>query len=223
MLRTKYREAPGESQLLCGWVAGCVSFVAMDSPAIVPRLKALLGSRVRSIEPVGDLTRAAVLVPILRSGADLHLLLTRRTEEVETHKGQVSFPGGVVDGTDADIVQTALRETEEELGVDRSSVDVLGLLDDLTTPTGFVITPVVGFLSAAVLLHPNPAEVAEAFTVPLQFLSDMRNAAHEMRHFRGEEREVWSYAYGSHTIWGATAWIIRSLLPALAEAQHARA
>lgn len=185
----------------------------------VRRLKAVLASRVRSAESGGRLTRAAVLVPLVEARTGLHLLLTRRTDEVETHKGQIAFPGGVADGNDADSVDTALRETEEELGIVKSSVEILGLLDDLTTPTGFVITPIVGYFPRAVTLRPNPAEVAEVFTVPLGFLADKQNATREIRRVAGKDREVWSYVYGDHLIWGATAWIIRSLLPFLLEAQ----
>jgi 8-oxo-dGTP pyrophosphatase MutT (NUDIX family) len=189
------------------------------SRQIVHRLKAVLASRVRNAESGGRLTRAAVLVPLVEVRAGLHLLLTRRTDEVETHRGQIAFPGGVADGNDTDSIDTALRETEEELGIGKSSVEVLGLLDDLTTPTGFVITPIVGYFPGAVTPRPNPAEVAEVFTVPLRFLADERNATRETRRIAGKEREVWSYVYGDRLIWGATAWIIRSLLPSLLEAE----
>jgi 8-oxo-dGTP pyrophosphatase MutT (NUDIX family) len=159
--------------------------------------------------------RAAVLVPVLPAGEGFGLLLTRRTDEVETHKGQISFPGGVKDPGDTDVVYTALRESEEELGIDPAAVSVLGLLDDLATPTGFVITPVVGLLGSLPSLTVNPVEVAEAFVLPVAFFRDPANGHVEQRLFRGENREVWFYGSGERLVWGATAMIIRSLLARL--------
>ena len=159
---------------------------------------------------------AAVLVPIVQEPHGLSVLLTRRTETVETHKGQIAFPGGMVDETDRDRVHTAVREAEEELGIPPASVEILGMLDDLTTPTGFCITPVVGFLSHLPPLLLSPGEVAEAFTVPLAFFADPANAEMERRSFRGEAREVWTYRYGGHVIWGATGTIIHRFMDILA-------
>jgi 8-oxo-dGTP pyrophosphatase MutT (NUDIX family) len=157
--------------------------------------------------------RAAVLVPIVAEAGDLHLLLTVRTEDVETHKGQIAFPGGTVDPLDTDIVHTALRETEEEVGV--NAVEVVGILEDLVTPTRFVITPVVGLLHAKPDIIPNPWEVAEVFFVPLSFFADPEHARSESRMVNGSVHTVWLYDYEGRTIWGATAAIIRSLLKRL--------
>jgi len=159
--------------------------------------------------------RAAVLVPLFLENGSIHLLLTKRTDLVETHKGQVSFPGGMVDATDTDVVHTALREAEEEIGLPRSSVEPLGLLDDLATPTGFVITPVVGFIHTPPPLVANTDEVAEIFHVPLDFFVDQNAGRTERREFKGKSYDVWFYTYGHHLIWGATAMIIRSLLKRL--------
>jgi 8-oxo-dGTP pyrophosphatase MutT (NUDIX family) len=156
-----------------------------------------------------------VLVPLILGGEGAELLFTRRTDHVETHKGQISFPGGMADDADADIVQTALREAEEELGIAAGLIDIKGILDDLAVPSGFTITPVVGILSALPLLTPNPREVAEAFTVPLAFFCDPANGRSELWDYRGAKREVWFYEHGEHTIWGATAMIVRSLLLSL--------
>lgn len=159
--------------------------------------------------------RAGVLVPLIVSRGGTDLLFTRRTDHVETHKGQISFPGGMIDDRDVDIVQTALRETEEELGIGPSHVEIRGALDDLAVPSGFIITPVVGILGALPPLKPNPKEVAEAFTVPVGFFCDPANGRSELREFQGGRREVWFYQHGEHNIWGATAMIVRSLLLAM--------
>jgi len=151
---------------------------------------------------------AAVLVPVILDGETAELLFTRRTDDVETHKGQISFPGGVCDADDADPVDTALRETEEELGIPRTKIDVVGCLPELNTPTGFCITPVVGMLAGLPPLRPNAAEVAEVFTVPLSFFAGGRS---EMWMVNGAEREVWFYDHGGTVIWGATAAMARML------------
>lgn len=159
--------------------------------------------------------RAAVLVPLVRSDNKFELLFTKRTETVETHKGQISFPGGVVDASDNDIVHTALREADEEIGIPRSCIEILGLLDDMATPTGFVVTPVVGVISELPTLNLNADEVAEVFRVELEFFAHPSNGRTERREFRGKSHEVWYYDCGEHVVWGATATIIRSLLKKL--------
>ncbi len=173
--------------------------------------------RARSRKELSDegLHRAGVLVPLIVAGESFELLFTRRTEDVETHKGQVSFPGGMSDHGDRDIIDTALREAEEELGLSRESITVAGLLDDMPTPTGFLITPVVGVLTALPPIHPNAAEVAEVFRVPLSFFADGANARSELRTWRGKTFELWFYETDGHTIWGATAYITRALLTIL--------
>ncbi len=170
------------------------------------------GSRRITIE---GFQRAGVLVPIIQTIDGPQLLMTKRTEQVETHKGQISFPGGMSDSADMDIVDTALREALEEVGIPNSSIEILGLLDDLPTPTGFVITPVVGIIKDLPSLTPNRNEVAEILNVPLDFFVDIRNARTELREWRGKDHEVWFYQFGEHLIWGATAAISRSLLKKL--------
>ncbi len=157
-------------------------------------------------------TPAAVLVPLLQLDNDVEVLLTRRTVEVDTHKGQISFPGGMVEASDPDTEHAALREAEEELGLPPSSVSTIGLLDDHATPSRFVITPVVGVVKGVPPLVPNPREVAEVLRVPLAFFADTTKARREQREFRGRMHDVWFYDTGTHVIWGATAAMIRSLL-----------
>lgn len=166
----------------------------------------------RTVVAREDLLHAAVLVPIIVAGDEPTVLLTQRTEIVETHKGHVAFPGGTVDAGDRDRVHTALRELHEEVGIDASDVEVCGMLDDLATPTGFVITPVVGLLRAEPLVRPNADEVADVFSVPLAFFANSANAKQEFRFAGGEQREVWIYRYDSRVIWGATAAVLRQLL-----------
>jgi 8-oxo-dGTP pyrophosphatase MutT (NUDIX family) len=156
--------------------------------------------------------KAGVLVPIVPGDGGAELLFTRRTDRVETHKGQISFPGGMVDRGDRDIASTALRELEEELGIPGSMVEVIGILDDLATPTGFVITPVVGVLTVLPEMRPNADEVEESFLVPLAFFADRANGRSEFRWLDGKRHEVWFYDFEGRTIWGATAMIVRSLM-----------
>jgi 8-oxo-dGTP pyrophosphatase MutT (NUDIX family) len=184
----------------------------------VEHIRAAVASHARQAVNTADgpaLIPAAVLVPVVCVPDGLCILLTRRTETVETHKGQIAFPGGMVDETDRDRVHTAVREAEEELGIPQSMVEPIGMLDDLPTPTGFCITPVVGLLPSLPPLHLSPGEVAEAFTVPLAFLADPANAVVERRAFRGVSREVWSYRFGDRVIWGATGTVIHRFMETL--------
>lgn len=178
-------------------------------------LREALRTSVRKTLSLADFNPAGVLVPVVYVGPSPHLLFTKRTERVETHKGQVSFPGGMVEPGDRDIVDTALREAREEIGITAADAEVLGLLDDLATPTGFVITPVVALIRAGSSLSPNADEVAETFEVPLELFAEPSKGKSEMRIVRGEQREVWHFETGTHVVWGATASIVRSLLRTL--------
>jgi len=169
----------------------------------------------RTVLKRDDLIHAAVLVPIVYGGDEPALLLTQRTERVETHKGHIAFPGGMVDPDDRDRTHTALREAEEELGIPASAVEICGVLDDLATPTGFVITPVVGLLRERPQIQRNEEEVADAFYVPLSFFADPSHAEHEFRQVGGTQREIWTYRYNGRVIWGATAAVIRRMMAVL--------
>jgi len=184
--------------------------------------RALAQRRPRTSPPAG-LQRAAVLVPVVLSPEPVSLLMTLRTHAVETHKGQVAFPGGVVDSGDGSVVETALRETEEEIGIPREAVTTLGTLDDLATPTGFLITPVVGVIRELPKMRVNTAEVAEAFTVPLSFLADPGACSREVLVLEGRERLIYRFEFAGKTIWGATALIVRSLLSVLGDQDEATA
>ncbi len=156
---------------------------------------------------------AAVLIGIVMREQPT-VLLTQRTAHLSTHSGQVAFPGGKVDATDHDVVDTALRESHEEVGLDREHVQVLGTISDYVTGTAFVVTPVVGLVSPDHTLRPNPHEVASVFEVPLAFLM---NPAFHRRHAleaEGRRREWFSMPYQDgeeqRFIWGATAGMIRN-------------
>ena len=159
-----------------------------------------------------ELTSAAVLILLFEKDGQLHILLTKRTNSVEHHKGQVSFPGGTVESIDATIIDTALREAEEEIGLSRKFVEVLGLHNDFITPSGFCITPVIAFLPSMIKFSINTLEVSEVFHVPLSFFLNNKNERVEYRILNGIERFVYHYYYGEHEIWGATAAILHSFL-----------
>lgn len=168
----------------------------------------------RSIDLDGYL-KAGVLVPIVEHDNRFDLLFTRRTETVETHKGQVSFPGGVMEKGDADIVATALREAGEEIGLSAHLVRIIGLMDDVPTPTQFIITPVVGLVKHLPPLEVNSEEVAELFSVPLLFFTDDAHLRTDRRTYAGKSHDIYYYDYERHTIWGITALIVRSLIGSL--------
>jgi 8-oxo-dGTP pyrophosphatase MutT (NUDIX family) len=162
-----------------------------------------------------DLKRAAVLMLFFLKGDELNVLLTKRTEDVEHHKGQISFPGGSCDDEDAHIIDTALRESEEEVGLMRGAIEVLGIFDEYETPSGFSITPVVAYTESLPLLTRNAAEVAEILEVPVSLFLDEGNERVEQRNRFGRTIEVYFYRHGQHEIWGATAAILRAFLRSL--------
>ena len=168
-----------------------------------------------SMNEFKDFRKAAVLVPLYPTSDGLGVLLTIRTQNVETHKGQISFPGGARDSIDKNPIDTALRETKEELGIDLAAIEVLGLLDDHPVPSKFIITPVVGFLSTEPRLTPHNAEVAEVFTAPLSFFAEAKNGFTEEREFQHRKVKVWHFQFERYHIWGATAAIIKNLIDLL--------
>jgi 8-oxo-dGTP pyrophosphatase MutT (NUDIX family) len=157
-----------------------------------------------------DGIKAAVLLPIV-ARKEPTLLFTRRTETLARHSGQISFPGGRSEKGDLSPVETALRETREETGIEAGYVTVAGYLDRYLTGTGFDIQPVVGVLAEGFALAPDPREVANIFEVPLAFLLDPANRRRETRHIGGRERRFYAITYQEHEIWGATAAIIVDL------------
>ncbi len=169
-------------------------------------------------DPEAPLREAAVLVPIIDRPREPTVLLTRRSHELPDHPGQISFPGGGIDPGDADAEAAALREAEEEVGLPRHCVTLVGRLDTYLVRTGFRVVPVVGLLQPPFDLRPEEGEVAEIFEVPLAFFLDQANRELHSRMFRGVERFFYAYPFGSYYIWGATAGMLSNLSEVLREA-----
>ncbi|MEO1748137.1 MAG: CoA pyrophosphatase [Pseudomonadota bacterium] len=158
---------------------------------------------------------AAVLIGIQERGGEPHVLLTQRTEALRTHSGQISFPGGKIDPEDQSAEDAARRECEEETGIDRKSLDVLGRLPTYYSGSGYRIAPVLSIVPKEVRLVPNPDEVDEIFFVPLAFLADPANHRVESRTVYGRERHFYVMPYEERYIWGVTAGIIRLMYESL--------
>lgn len=161
------------------------------------------------------LIEAAVLVPLVARQTGPSVLLTRRTAHLTDHAGQIAFPGGRRDPEDVDEEHTALRETEEEVGIPRSRVRVIGRLGRYVTRTGYAVTPVVGIVSPPIAPRPEPGEVEEVFEVPLAFLADRANHERHDREIGGVRRSFYAMPYGDYYIWGATAGMIVNLVDVL--------
>jgi 8-oxo-dGTP pyrophosphatase MutT (NUDIX family) len=168
-------------------------------------------------QPPVELRAAAVLVPLVDRAGVLSVLLTQRTEDMPSHAGQIAFPGGRKQAEDPSLVVTALRETEEEVGIDRSFVEVVGPIDTYVTRTGYAVTPIIGFVRPAFTLKPDPREVADIFEVPLDFFLDPANHHVHSRTWQGRERRYYAMPYGERYVWGATAGMIKNLYHILAE------
>ncbi len=168
-----------------------------------------LSSRQRIILSPAEHKQACVMFTIVHKENTLHLLLTKRTDTVEYHKGQISFPGGMVDDGDHSPEHAALRELEEEVGIPSSSVTILGTLDDIHIPTGFVVTPFVGYIETLPELHTNKDEVAELLFIPLEKFFDPSLRRTEMRELQGVTRQIFFYDVWKEPVWGATAHIIK--------------
>ena len=168
------------------------------------------------------LRAASVLIPVIEREAGLTVLFTRRTEHLLAHAGQISFPGGGVEPDDDSPIATALRETEEEIGLHRRHVEILGCLREHPTATGYRITPIVGLVRPPFELRLDEYEVAGIFEVPLVFLLDPANHRRDSMIRDGRRREFDAVPYGEHYIWGATAAMLRGLCQILSEAARIR-
>jgi len=161
-------------------------------------------------------TPAAVLIAVVAHAQGPTVLFTQRTAQLRAHSGQVSFPGGRAEPDDPSPEVTALRETEEEIGLARDRVELLARLPLYRTRTGFRVTPIVGLVTPPLALAPDPREVEEVFEVPLAFLLDARNHERQTREFQGQTVGFYVVQYGSRRIWGATAGMLVNLYRMLA-------
>ena len=178
------------------------------------RVKATLdGLQPRSIS-AGYLREAAVLMPVFERAGEPYFLLTLRTQEVETHKGQISFPGGMRHG-DEDLETTALRETCEEIGLDHGHVEILGRFHDYVSSTDYRVTTFTGYIREPFEPIPQPTEVADVLEVPFSIFHDPARLRVEKMTLKDRLVDVLFYTYGTHQIWGLTARIIRDFLAAL--------
>lgn len=164
----------------------------------------------------GRAVAAAVLIPLIARGDAVSVLFTRRSDHLHHHPGQISFPGGRIEAFDASPTAAALRETEEEVGLDPERVELLGVLPEYFNSTGFRVTPVVGLVHPPFELSLHEFEVAESFEVPLSFLMDRSNHQRLNMERGGVQREVYAVPYGERFIWGTTAAMLVSLYRFLA-------
>ena len=192
-----------------------MSGLRLEPPALAEPDDLLNGDfRLNDPDDIDDDTairEAAVLVPLIEHEDGIHVLLTERSGDLSSHAGQVAFPGGRIDPEDDGPVDAALREAEEEVGLDRSFVNVVGFLDAYETGTRFRVVPVVGFVKPGFELTLNPGEVDEAFEVPLAFLMDPENHERHSATWKGKRRTFYAMPYDGHYIWGATAGMIVNL------------
>jgi 8-oxo-dGTP pyrophosphatase MutT (NUDIX family) len=162
-------------------------------------------------QAAGKVTHAAVLIPLILQNDGLTVLLTQRTDHLHDHAGQISFPGGRMDSGDSSPHATALRESEEEIGLDRNGVEIIGQLPQYLTVSGYSVTPVVGLVKPQAEYILDAFEVADIFEVPLHFLMDPAN--HQVRVWESDlgSRRFYSMPYENRFIWGATAGMLRNL------------
>jgi 8-oxo-dGTP pyrophosphatase MutT (NUDIX family) len=158
-----------------------------------------------------DLKPAAVLVPLVMRKGGLQLILTKRAGHLNAHAGQIAFPGGRVEASDADFGAAALREAHEEIGLDPRLVTLIGMSDAYETVTRFAVTPVVGLVEPYATFEAEPSEVDAIFEVPFAFVMDTANHQPQSRTYNGVERQFYAMPYGEHYIWGATAGMLRAL------------
>jgi 8-oxo-dGTP pyrophosphatase MutT (NUDIX family) len=178
----------------------------------IDQIRKKISSRQRRVIEHPPFSHAAVLVPLFQKDKDCHLLFTKRSEEVKYHKGEISFPGGMVDEEDKELINTALREADEEIGLKERDVQIIGVLDDIVTITEFIVTPIVGLFPYPYPFKVSEVEIAELIEVPLASLLE-EDCFSEREIFRGGQKEVvYAYQYGKHIIWGATARILKQFL-----------
>jgi 8-oxo-dGTP pyrophosphatase MutT (NUDIX family) len=182
-------------------------------------LKDQIHKRLATLKPRllnnGFTREAAVLLPLLKRNNEYRFLLTKRTEEVQTHKGQISFPGGMREKNE-DLIKTALRETYEEVGIEEESIEILGRFHDYISITRYRVTPFAGFINGPFRIKPQIREVAEVLEIPIRIFLDPGRLRIKKNNYRNRgETEVYFYSYGPNEVWGLTARIIKDFLETL--------
>lgn len=177
------------------------------------------GALLNQASPQKALKSAAVLILIVNRNESPAVLFTQRTAHLTDHAGQISFPGGRIEAHDASPEHAALRETTEETGIDGARVSLIGSIPNYTTGTGYVITPVVGWLEPPIEYRPDPIEVEECFEVPLDFLIQPENHRLESAMYKGRMRQYYAIPFGRRYIWGATAGMLVTLTRVLSNAR----
>lgn len=213
MKELRFSQAPFTRERLLRWVASSDAIAASGDERFADDGETLLMvPRDRPLKP------AAVLVLIVNRDVPT-IVFTQRTAHLTDHAGQISFPGGRVEAHDADVAATALREAQEETGVDTSDIEIIGELPHYTTGTGYRVTPVIGWASLPLHYTPDPSEVEEVFEVPAPFLLDPANHRQESAMYKGRMRSYYAIPYGERYIWGATAGMLITLARVAAHAE----
>lgn len=187
----------------------------MDNILVSDIKTALQNSPTPALKSVA-LTPSAVLVPIVEHNKNPHILLTKRAKHLRHHPGQISFPGGRQEASDKNLIETALRETEEEIGINPNAVEVLGKLKLQPTISGFMIQPIVGVVEANLNLTLNKNEVSATFEIPFDFALNPKNWQKSYHEFNGQKHPVYSIIYKKENIWGVTAQILVNFATLLA-------
>lgn len=181
-------------------------------PDFIEHIRERLSKRERKIIENPLYSHAAVLVPIFEKEGNGHILFTKRTDQVKRHKGEISFPGGMVDKEDLDLKGTALREAFEEIGLREEDVEILGTLDDIITVTEFIVTPYIGVFPYPYPFKVSSVEISEMIEVPISHLLDKGCFSEREIERMGRKELVYSYQFKNHIIWGATARILKQFL-----------
>ena len=192
-------------------VRACLTLTLPDNAFDVTSDQVRADHHIRDRDPTRPWRPAAVLMPVVARPEGASMLLTLRTASLRDHSGQIAFPGGKIDPQDESPLAAALREAEEEIGLDRARVTPLGYLQPYSTGTGFIIVPTVALVHEPFALTLNESEVAEAFEVPLGFLMEATNHERRSRELNGAIRHFYAMPYGDRLIWGITAGLIRNL------------
>jgi len=178
---------------------------------MLERIRHNLSAEPQHLSVPPELKVAAVLLPLLTKDEELHVLLTKRTQTVKVHKGQISFPGGVQEPKDESLLATALRESQEEIGLGSHDVEILGALDPIkTVTTSFLVYAFVGYIPYPYPFQPDGREVAEILLVPLHFLADDTGWSKRSYHANNQSFEAYFVTYREYRIWGATARILKN-------------